>query len=82
MPLDILILSKTPPLFDMERWGSKTGTEVAVMKNLLTGFALIAVFAGGTVGAALLILPLAVAVLGVAVISCVRDGHSQPARVR
>ena len=52
------------------------------MKNLLTAFALIAVFAGGTVGAALLILPLAVAVLGVAVISCVCDGHSQPARVR
>ncbi len=51
------------------------------MKNLLTVIALIIVIAGLTVSAALLILPLAVLVVGVAVISRLFDDVSQPALV-
>ncbi len=51
------------------------------MKILLTAIAVIIVIAGLTVSAALLILPLAVLVLGVAVISRLFDDDRQPALV-
>ena len=51
------------------------------MKILLTAFALIIFVAGLTVSAALLILPLAVVIVGVAVISRLFDDEPEPALV-
>ena len=53
----------------------------AIMKILLTAFALIIVVVGLSVSAALLILPLAVVIVGVAVISRLFDDEPEPALV-